>query len=1016
MSHALRRTSLSRALVGVLALLCLVLPQNVANAGPHEPGKISAKARADLRDGKATLWIRLKGEADLGAASRATTKAAKTKAVYAAKTAYADRSQAGLRALLTRRHAEFTPFWIVNAVKVTADEKLAEEIAALPEVTALEPVAKIEKPKEPGPKPGKARSKATAGVEWNIDMVKAPQVWNDLHNRGEGIVIGVIDSGMEFTHPALIKSYRGTRADGFVDHNYNWFDAYGTCPSSAPCDMTGHGTHVTGIAAGADGIGVAPGAKWIGSNGCGDDCEEAESLAAAQWMIAPTDLNGQNPRPDLAPDVVNNSWGWRSTNPNGVDFRDAVDAWIAAGIFPIFANGNDGTLQPCGTSLHPGSYPGTYSVGALDSSGGVADLSSRGPGENGDVKPNVSAPGKEVRSSIPGEGYTTMDGTSQAAPHVAGAVALVLSAAPSLRKDVSAIRALFDDTAVDIPDTSCGGTADDNNVAGEGAMDVHATVLAAPDDPLGGLHGTVTANGQPVPDAEVRVTGPLGRTAAGGQDGAYSLPRLPPGGYQVTVSRFGYQDFTGTATVTDGQTTTLDVTLTPKPSGVVSGTVTVAGTPAKGATVTVAGTGTKAVADATGHYQLRLPYGSHRLRVGASRCDAPADEQITVAGDMTRNVGLQRRADAFGYTCAVGAEPYVAGTQPVALTDVFTTKQVALPFPVPFYGALRNEVRVAPVGFATFADTSFASSNNESLPNVNVPDLAVYPFWDDFVIGGATGVYTATVGTAPHRSFVIEWRDVVFRRTGMSISFSVLLGEDGTISYRYKDTGIELGQGGSATIGIENADGTDALLYSYNTSSLTDGRSLTFVAAGHGVVRGTVTDANDGQPVAGATVTFPYVATFTTGQDGTFSGQIRAGNHTAQVSGENYGTTTRQVTVVARDITTMDTELITGKVVAAPTQVSLTAPPGTTGTATVTLTNQGWPTPYDVIAESAQSGWLSVSPLTGGLLKNQSATLTVTVSTAGLAPGDTREGELVIHSTSARRPIVRVPVTLTVPE
>ncbi|MFD0886331.1 S8 family serine peptidase, partial [Streptosporangium algeriense] len=484
MSHALRRTSLSRALVGVLALLCLFLPQNVANAGPHEPGKIAAKVRADLKDGKATIWVRLKGEADLGAASRATTKVAKTKAVYDAKTAYANRSQAGLRALLTRRHAEFTPFWIVNAVKVTADERLAEEIAALPEVTSVEPVATIEMPKEPKPKPGRARPKAATGVEWNIDMVKAPQVWNDLHNRGEGIVIGVIDSGMDFTHPALIGSYRGTRADGSVDHNYNWFDAYEKCSAPAPCDSNGHGTHVTGIAAGTGGIGVAPGAKWIGSNGCGHGCTTDGLVATAQWMLAPTDLNGQNPRPELAPNVVNSSWGW-GPGEAGVDFRDSVNTWITAGIFPVFANGNEGKTKPCDTSRHPGSYLETYSVGNLDSAGNVYDESSRGPGENGDMKPNISAPGAQIRSSTPEGGYGLMTGTSQAAPHVAGAIALILSAAPSLRGNVSAIRTLLDDTAVDIPDTSCGGTADDNNVAGEGAMDVRAAVQAAPDDPLG---------------------------------------------------------------------------------------------------------------------------------------------------------------------------------------------------------------------------------------------------------------------------------------------------------------------------------------------------------------------------------------------------------------------------------------------------------------------------------------------------------------------------------------------------
>ena len=148
---------------------------------------------------------------------------------------------------------------------------------------------------------------------------------------------------MQFDHPALAAGYRGRQADGSVRHDYSWFDPSRVCPSAAPCDNSGHGTHTMGTMVGLDGddaIGVAPGARWIAAKGCeSSSCSAEALLAAGQWIIAPTDLNGQNPRPDLAPDVVNNSWGGSGFDPW---YSHIVQAWVAAGIFPAFSNGNSG--------------------------------------------------------------------------------------------------------------------------------------------------------------------------------------------------------------------------------------------------------------------------------------------------------------------------------------------------------------------------------------------------------------------------------------------------------------------------------------------------------------------------------------------------------------------------------------------------------------------------------------------------------------------------------------------------
>ncbi|MFD2352602.1 S8 family serine peptidase [Nonomuraea ferruginea] len=276
----------------------MIVPNGVAQAAPP-PDKINKSVQAQLdSEDKATFWVRMKDDADLSGARRATGKQDKAERVYEAKTEKADASQAGLRKLLDQHRAEYTPFWIVNAVKVTAGSKLAAEIAGLPEVERIEPVRTLTLPK---PELAKAEARVNA-VEWNIDRVNAPRVWEELGNRGEGIVVANIDTGVQFDHPDLRDAYRGRNPDGTVTHDYNWFDPAGVCPTAVPCDNNGHGTHTMGTMVGANGIGMAPGARWIAAKGCEvNTCTDASLLASGQWVLAPTDANGENPRPDLAP-------------------------------------------------------------------------------------------------------------------------------------------------------------------------------------------------------------------------------------------------------------------------------------------------------------------------------------------------------------------------------------------------------------------------------------------------------------------------------------------------------------------------------------------------------------------------------------------------------------------------------------------------------------------------------------------------------------------------------------------
>lgn len=614
-----RRTARSLVSAGaamILAATCLASIGSGAQAAPGGTGAGAApgdKIRPELAKqlqakSAGDFWIRFKDRADLSKASAIKDWSKRGTAVAEALRKTAAESQGKIRAELDGSGTRYQTFWATNAIKVSSGSlEMVQKFAAHSEVEGLyAPVAY----KVPETTKG-ADEKTVNALEWGIANINADDVWSQYGVTGEGITIANIDTGVQFDHPALVGSYRGNNGDGTFDHNYNWFNAAGTC-ATAPCDSNGHGTHTMGTMAGSDGanqIGVAPGVKWIAANGC---CpSDAALIESGQWMLEPMDLNGQNADASKRPNIINNSWG--SQNPSNEPFMEDVTlAWAASGIFGVWSNGNSGPA--CQTSGSPGSLVSNYSTGAYDINNNVAGFSGRGVGQNGEIKPNISAPGVNVRSSIPGNSYGSISGTSMAAPHLAGAIALLYSAVPSLVGDVNATRALLNGAAIDKADDQCGGTPADNNVYGEGRLDALALLNAAPTGDTGTLAGTVTdaATGSPIAGATLTLTGPTGREVSTGADGKYSTT-LPVGDYQVAVAAFGYGSTTKPATVTDGATTTLNVALTAVASVNVTGAVTDGsghGWPLY-AKVTV--TGVSGVYDyttpANGRYSIKLPAG-----------------------------------------------------------------------------------------------------------------------------------------------------------------------------------------------------------------------------------------------------------------------------------------------------------------------------------------------------------------------------------------------------------------------
>jgi len=433
-----------------------------------------------VRD-SADIFVKMADDADLSMADTITERVSRVQYVYDALTSHAEASQAALQAYLDSQGVEYQTFWINNSLYIpNASRALAEALSDRPDVAYIRGDYKqyLDLPVE-----RLGDDNVIHAVEWGVNKIRAPEVWAAGYT-GEGVVVANIDTGVRYTHEALNQHYRGKLAGGSYNHNYNWFDPTGTYPS-APGDNNGHGTHTMGTMVGGDGpgsfsndIGVAPGAKWIAAKGCeSSSCSDLALIRAAQWIACPRDLNGKNPDCSKAPDIVNNSWG----GGGGENWYESyVKSWVKAGILPVFSIGNNG--PNCYTAGSPGDYRYSFGVGATDSSDVLAWFSSKGPGLFKALKPDVTAPGANVRSSVntSDTAYAYYSGTSMAAPHVAGAAALLLSKRPSL--SVIQLYKALTKTAVQglgnppDPDT-CGGrayTKYPNAIYGYGRIDVKA--------------------------------------------------------------------------------------------------------------------------------------------------------------------------------------------------------------------------------------------------------------------------------------------------------------------------------------------------------------------------------------------------------------------------------------------------------------------------------------------------------------------------------------------------------------
>ncbi len=427
--------------------------------------------------------LRMQVQADLTGLSQTSSRENKIGSVVDRLRSTAAQSQQDVIRYLQSQAVEYKSFWINNTIWVRASQDVIAALSQRSDIAFIHAnpvvsadIARFAEPTE----------QFLGSIEASIQLVGAPNVW-DQGVTGQQIVIGGQDTGYQWDHPALMNSYRGW--DGAqAEHNYNWHDSIhsggGSCgaDSAFPCDDHNHGTHTMGTMVGDDGgtnqIGMAPGARWIGcrnmDQGNGTPASYTECF---QWFISPTDLNDENPNPAMAPHVINNSWGCPAsegcTDPTVM--QTVVENVRAAGIMVVVSAGNSGS--GCSSVSTPAAiYDASFTVANTTIGDIIAGSSSRGPvtadGSNR-LKPDISAPGTSIRSSIRNNNYAVFSGTSMSGPHVAGHMALLMAAEPSLIGNVDELERITRDTALQLTSTQdCGGTANitPNNVFGFGRI------------------------------------------------------------------------------------------------------------------------------------------------------------------------------------------------------------------------------------------------------------------------------------------------------------------------------------------------------------------------------------------------------------------------------------------------------------------------------------------------------------------------------------------------------------------
>lgn len=628
----------------VAALVAALMPGTAVAAppDPHSPAvptKIAPELRGQLtqRGGQVEAIVSMRADPTPGSPTELA--------------AFAEAVQADIvDRVRTAGDEVVTTFWLKNMLLVRAKPDTLTTLSALDSVQRIIPNFELTRP-DPQAANG---VRAAASVTWGLQKIGADRVQNERGLTGEGTRVAVLDTGIDLAHPDLAgKLVTDDANDPAFPGGWIEFDDSGQPVQSTPHDSSFHGTHVAGTIAGGNAsgtqIGVAPGAELMaGLVIPGGSGTIAQVIAGMQWAIAPFDADG-NPAGEPA-DIVSMSLG---AEGHADELIEPARNVLAAGAFPAFAIGNDCLPDSSGS---PGNVYESVAVGATDSNDDVAGFSCgeivaktdwiNAPGEWPDsyVVPDISAPGVDVLSAMPGGGYASFNGTSMATPHVSGTVALMLQARPDLSVD-DALEILFG-TAV--ADDRYGALP--NPRYGWGRIDAYAAVAEA--SLTSGVRGTVRDD-----RTGRRLTGVTierldnGRTVTTDANGRFEL-RLAAGTYDLRLSRFGYHPTTARIRVNANRHTEVTLELDPTRRGTISGRVvyeptgsTVPGATVPGATVRVLDVPDPLVAttDRSGRYTIRdVPEGSYQVVATAPGISTSPAGSVRVRSNARADFTLPR--------------------------------------------------------------------------------------------------------------------------------------------------------------------------------------------------------------------------------------------------------------------------------------------------------------------------------------------------------------------------------------
>ncbi|VAX41937.1 hypothetical protein MNBD_PLANCTO03-92 [hydrothermal vent metagenome] len=478
-------------MLNLLALACVSLSLHFSG-GPGLEGVRDAGGVGDGADlVPVTIVLRDRAEPfDLGVL-RGMSSDARRAHVITALQASSGAAQRGVLAQLSEAEraggaASIEPLWIANVVTARVTEQLAQELRSRADVERVTISTEDDTPVLAAVPVSQDQSPGQRGIVCGVEAINAPDAWASGF-VGEGVVIGVIDTGLCLTHPDIADrlwtnsgEIEGNGIDddsnGFIDDIHGWnFENN----SNNLADTNGHGSHVTGTIAG-DGTqgtqcGVAPGAQIMTLKFRNHVSDEASVWFSMQYGLE----NGA--------DVLNGSLGWLHLwNPLRPVWRQVCENTFAAGVSVVFSGGSEGSNFGIDSITTPGDVPDMITVGTTTCDMDIASFSSRGPvtwqdvqGYNdwpyppGKRKPTIAAPGISTTSHALCGGYVIFSGAAMATAHASGAAALVLQANPDL--DHYQVKQILKDTAIDRGDPG------PDNTYGHGFIDAWAAVQAALD-------------------------------------------------------------------------------------------------------------------------------------------------------------------------------------------------------------------------------------------------------------------------------------------------------------------------------------------------------------------------------------------------------------------------------------------------------------------------------------------------------------------------------------------------------